>query len=300
MLPARAWGLAVAAHRVLAPPTAPGHRLYWMAGGCFASRDLPSAAGSFLVVGRHTHCDVVLPDDRSVALRHVLIRSFLLDDGCPMLSVLDLRTHDGFELSDGTRQRSIFARGPLVMAIGAYSLVALPSDTAPTDGLPAHVREPLAAHPYRAGPAHLAAYSVARPSFVSRITLMPAASDLAEWAGGLPDGPGSSWTYELTLRTQGRRARVRLSRADLEAGVLVGRSERCTDGGLRAVLSGAISRAHLLLLRERSGCMAYDVASTQGTFHADRPVRCVALSDWGTSLQLSRTDSVRLDFRVAI
>src|SRR5262249_33678397 len=57
------------------PQTRPGHRLVWVKKSAFASTMLVAADESASVIGRHTQCGVVLPDDPFVALRHVLVRS---------------------------------------------------------------------------------------------------------------------------------------------------------------------------------------------------------------------------------
>ena len=58
--------------------TRPGHRLVWVRGASFACTTLVAADDAFAVVGRHTQCSVVLPEDPFVALRHVLVRSIAL------------------------------------------------------------------------------------------------------------------------------------------------------------------------------------------------------------------------------
>lgn len=297
MLPARAYALATMAHRLLAPQAAVGHRLYWLTEDSFASRDLSAEPTSYLVVGRHTQCDVVLSGDPSIALRHVLVRSLSLDDGCPILSVHDLRTHDGFALSDGSRQRSVLARGPVVLGIGRYSLVALPNGAALPDELPATVADAGGVDPYRGGVGRVQADPVARPVVLTHVTLAPRSVDLFERTGDFAAISGAAGAYELALRSDDDCARVILSQKDIEMGVLIGRAERCVDAGLRAVLNERISRAHVLLLHGRSGCVAYDVASTNGTYLNGRPIRCVALPDAGASLTLATSEDVQLEWR---
>ena len=61
---------------------------YRMTSTGFGCRDLPAGSRSALVIGIIRLCDVRLADEVGVELRHLLIRSSLVDDGC----------HDAFRL----------------------------------------------------------------------------------------------------------------------------------------------------------------------------------------------------------
>jgi hypothetical protein len=277
------------------PPTAPGHRLIWVRGASFAATALVAADNAFAIVGRHTQCGVVLPDDPFVALRHLLVRSVALPSGGLALRIFDLHTDLGFSLVDGSRQSSIFAEGPVAIGVGEYALVALPSETAdnqlpgelpaPVVETPAAVRDQLkvleaAMSPYRAN---------ARPvNRTTRITLMPMLVMVGE---PLPPSLGrlTGGTYGLSLDRGGRSAGVRLSDEDLARGVLIGRSEKCHSEDLRRITTIGTSRVHLLLLKEGTQVHAYDLASTQGTYSSGAPVRRVALPDTGATLYLGST-----------
>ena len=307
----QAYQLALRAERARPARATPGFRLYWMTSRELGSIDLGAGSAPFLVVGRHTQCDVVLRADPTVALRHVLVRAEQLDDGCALLHVLDLHTHNGFVLADGTSERSMATAEPVFLRVGAYGLVALPSGVALPEELAAPTAERRAAPPYRvkAAPVAPSPHPIPcpwpspspspspraphRPAPASHITLMPRPVDLSERA---PNASGAG-DYELVLHAAERSAGVRLSVDDLDRGVLVGRAPRCVDAGLQAVLNMAISRVHLLLIRDRLGCTAYDLASTQGTYHDARRVRSLALADSGTALGLAMAGSVQLHWR---
>src|ERR1019366_755865 len=109
------------------PMTAAGVRLVWWRGDELGWHDLVAHPHAYAVIGRHTKCDVVLPSDPAVALRHLLLRATTLDDGSPALRVLDLRTGLGFHLDDDTERRALVATGPLALRVGRYALVAIPS-----------------------------------------------------------------------------------------------------------------------------------------------------------------------------
>jgi hypothetical protein len=275
---------------------ASGHRLHWMSANASGSCDLPASGDAFLVVGRHSRCDVVLDADPCVALRHVIVRSSVLDDGCPIVSVLDLRTRDGFEIADGTVQRSVIATGPLAVRVGAYVLVALPGGASLEGALQAPTCERADVHPYRAAARRIDGESAPSSRAISRITLMSCAALVSQ----RPSAGASreAARHELTLSARGRRASVRLSGADLDRGVLVGRDPRCIDSGLRAILDSGISRVHLLLRRDARGAItALDVASTQGTFRGGKRVRSLDLADTSEPVTIGSVSPVRVDWR---
>ena len=217
-----AYRLALAADKEREP--ALGYRLYWLSATEFASFDVPLDRDAFTIVGRHDQCDVVLEDDPTIALRHLLVRASRLDDGAPRLSVLDLHTDIGFEVA-GAPERSISATGPIVFRVGAYAIVALPGG----EPMPAALPEPVCSRaqsgrPYR------------EPGCPAAIALLPRALELGE---SQPDPTGPGWTLTVT----GARgvAEVRLSPVDLEIGVLVGRAPKCTTSS--ATSSTTASRA---------------------------------------------------------
>ena len=271
----------------------PGHRLVWVRGTAFACSSLNSSEDAFAVVGRHTQCGVVLPDDPFVALRHVLVRSITLPAGGVALRMIDLQTGIGFVLPDGSRHTSIFAEGPVAVALGEYALVALPTESkgdelpgelpAPVVDMPPAVRDELqvlaaAMSPYRVN---------ARPvNRTSRITLMSCPVMVGE---PLPPSLGrlaNGGRYGLTLVRGGRSATVMVTEEDLVRGVVIGRSEKCHTEMLRRITDVGTSRVHILVMREGPVVYAYDLASTQGTYSNGMPVRRVVLHDSGSSITL--------------
>lgn len=280
----------------------PGHRLVWVRGSSFACTTLVAAEEAFAVVGRHTQCGVVLPDDPFVALRHVLVRSIALPAGGVALRVLDLHTGLGFGLPDGSRQTSIFAEGPIAISLGEYALVALPTESqddqlpgempAPVVDTPSAVRDQLQALAAAMSPYRVNARPVNRHS---RITLMPSPVMVGE---PMPQSLGrltSGGRYALTLARSGRSATVMISDEDLTRGVVIGRSEKCHTEMLRRITDENTSRVHILVLREGPVVYAYDLASTQGTYVNGVATRRVVLTDGMSSVTLGRGErSVRL------
>lgn len=276
--PDTAYRFAVSAERARASREPfVGHRLYWMTGGTIGACDLVSDEG-FLVVGRHTHADVVLDRDARISLRHLMVRSMPLADAEPMLSVFDLSSELGFRLVDGTLQRNIVARGPVVLSVGSYALVALPAGPPPAR-LPAPEIVPVessaarspGAHPYRS-PLE-PRVGRARESLIG---LMPRLLDLAvESSRALPPTsaipmsvapPSEAPVLELEVRSPRGSERVLLSRAELARGVLLGRSPKCASFGFSRVLATTTSRVHALLLETRTGLQVFDTASSHGIY----------------------------------
>lgn len=261
--------------------SAPGVRLVWCCGDELGWHDLVAHRRAFAVVGRHTQCDVVLPQDAAVALRHLLLRATELEDGAMALRVLDLRTGLGFHLDDETERRALATVGPLAMRVGRYALVALPSGVDLPDERPqAEILE--SSHM----PRH--ASSTGRITSVTTLPPAPLLEDI------LRDVAAPSHA-RLTLRRGGKWATVDLPDAALDAGVLVGRADRC-ETRLRPVLTESVSRVHLLLLRENATVHAFDVASLQGIYADGARVRRVRLPDEGGTLRLASKDPVLLEW----
>lgn len=277
------------ARALAAPPDAQepargaGVRLFWMRGAESGVLDLAARSDAFAVVGRHLRCDIVLQGDPALALRHLLVRAVRLDDGSMATRVLDLRTGLGFHLDDDAERRALVASGPLAVRLGRYALVALPwatrlPETRPLAAIVDAPRPPAAGA--RAG----------APGVTTQVTTLPAAPMLEDLARGAVAG-----FARVTLRSAEAQASVEVSEASLDAGVLVGRADRC-EPGLKRVLTDGISRTHVLLLREHGVVHAFDVASTQGVFAADERVRRVRMPDRGGTLRLGETSPVMLDW----
>ncbi|MBS2020313.1 MAG: FHA domain-containing protein [Deltaproteobacteria bacterium] len=282
----------------------PGHRLVWVRGAAFASMAIDARNESFAVVGRHSQCGVVLPDDPTVALRHLLIRSVVLPSGGVALRVIDLYSDTGFLLPDGTRHTSIFAEGPIAIAVGSYALVALPNES-DGDELPGEMPAPIVTStPHARDQLHVLAAAMspyrmnARPlNRMSRITLMPSPVMVGE---ALPQSLGrlaGGARYMVSLARGHRIASMPLTDEDIVRGVMIGRSEKCHSEMLRRITDVSTSRAHVLILREGAVVHAYDLASTHGTYFNGVSASRVTLLDEGTLLMLGRGENaVRLQW----
>lgn len=303
--PARlAYARAAASDREREPMSEPGHRLYWMSDSFFSCIDLAAGDEHHIVAGVHSQCDLRLEGDRTLDDRHLLLRSETLDDGCPVLKVLDLDTRAGFFLTDGSAPHSISAIGPIVLRLGTLMLVALPAGERLPDELPearcTRVRPrterrlvPLQPVP----PVVVAPIAGAEsPRRVSDVRVLPGPIQISELSdlSELDPARRVAAGYELTLETATDRAVFRLTLDDLDHGVLVGRDpRRCVANRVLRIFHVAVSRVHLLLLRQRDSIVVHDVASMNGTWVDRRRVRVARLDDDGTELLFGSNPTIR-------
>ena len=272
----------VRARSLSAPaPAQPGVRLVWCRGAELGWLDLAVGQGEFAVVGRHSRCDAVLAFDPAIALRHVLVRAARLEDGTIATRFLDLKSNLGFHLDDDTEHRALVTRGPVAIRLGRYALVALPTGALLPDRRPRTELEdaPTSFSRHRA---------FGSTTLVMLLPPAPMLDDIVRDEAL----PGSA---RITLRSARAWAKVDVSDSALDAGVLVGRADRCALE-LRPAMTPSLSRTHVLLLRERGLVEAFDVASTQGLYVSGKRVRKVRLPDRGATVQLGKTEPVALEW----
>lgn len=278
-----------------------GYRLFWVRDRDLGWIDLEASPESYAVVGYHEQCDLQLPKRAGISNRHVLASCFLIGGTTPVLRLLDLHTGQPPTI-EGQPRQSICVMGPLLIGLGdtTFGCVPLP-EFHQKGGILGDGQE---LPPFRTSEADLppedmdgvpAGKAAMR---MTHVTVLPRSRRLEDAvaeprsitprAMGMPASPGFA---RLTLQRQQRAVSLEIGEADLYAGVLIGRSESCLDRGLRQVLSGQISRLHLLLLAEKRRVYAMDLCSTNGTWYRERRVRRVLMSDEGTRLLLSGNDS---------
>ena len=270
--------------------SADGYRVYLVTTAATVPRIVGGrGAPEHLVAGRHTSCDVLLPEDPATSLRHVLVRATTLDDGLALLSLLDLESGTGFELGDGSRQRAAIASGAIAFRVGETWLIGVPRRGA----LPPALDRPEVRHadvsPYRVNPNAGYALAPEKAPRPSRISIVPGS------VRPTSPGPGVEMiaayrpedAYEITLHAGNAVACVRVSERDIEHGVLIGRDPRCIDAGVRAILNEGVSRVHALAIRERDAIRLYDVASMNGIspgMPGAPKARVTVLADAGTTV----------------
>jgi hypothetical protein len=273
------------------PPKGPGYVLFAARADKLAVLNLPVDTGSFAVLGRHDRADVVLAQDEEVSLRHLLATVVRLSDGAMALRVIDLRAGLPFFLDDDVPRRSIVAAGPVVLRLGRYIIGGIPSDDEGRRGLVEEVQDATSLVQEVEEAQGVPAQSRSAPGF-THVSSLGRPSTIAELTGTLLPGHA-----RIRVQRETHSASVDVPENALEQGVIVGRAERCVDGGIRNVLTVEISRAHLLLLKDAEHVDAYDLGSVNGTWSGNRRIRHVRLYDGGTNLLLGGPNGVKLRWR---
>jgi hypothetical protein len=212
---------------------------------------LPTTGIAHLILGRHERCDVVLSRDGDVSLRHLLVRATRGPQGNLHLRAIDLRSRVGLLSEDGRRCEAIASRGPLFIQVASYVLFLFP--TGPS------VR-----------PWGYDADETWRGFAPRDQEILPPPQPLKSRAA---PGPTALKLATITIESSSPQAGDLTSTHavwsdQLERGILVGRDDRCSHGGLE---EGNLSRVHLVLLSVDDEVWAIDTASTNGTRLANAP-----------------------------
>lgn len=257
-------------------------RLFWTRGNENGFRDFPLGAGQHLIVGRHTRCDIVLPSDPDLSLRHLLV----VPEGTAeaRLRLVDLRAAMPMYAITDRPARSLSVDGPFALRLGTYMLGGFPigpGTEPPPAALPTmdSIESTSASEVSRVNQStkvgHEGPYRSVRRSTL--ITSLPRSITLVEASDAPSSGPVLA---TLLGRRAGQMARVALREEDVRRGVLVGRAEKCMDQGLKLVMTMQISRVHaVLLLDERNTIWLYDASSTNGTLVSGTKVRSATLAE---------------------
>jgi hypothetical protein len=250
-----------------------------------------------VTVGRHRECDVCLPRDPAISLRHLAVITHPFDPaggGNVSFRILDLRTNLAFADCFGQRMQGVIADGGAIFVIGRYALLLLPTG----DGtrLPesatasfSSIADPLYLDPQARRPL-MSGITELRPNAGGAANdagpahgpdAQPDDDDLHRTSLSVIEGPtrasagllGASeeplGTLEISAEGQSRKLVVGARAAS--QGLLLGCYERCDDDRLSHLKHHAISRVHLLLWLHGETLYAIDTASTNGTFvHRDK------------------------------
>jgi hypothetical protein len=234
---------------------------------------LPQSGIAHLIIGRHERCDFVLSRDSDVSLRHVLVRATRGPNGQIHLRAIDLRSRVGLLSEDGRRCEAIASRGPLFLHVGSYVVFLLP--TGPS------------VRPWTRDPD-----DTWRGFSPRSQEILPPPQPLKSRAA---PGPDSVRLATITITSSSPQAGDLTSTHavwsdQLERGILVGRDDRCSHGGLD---EGNLSRVHLVLLSVDDEVWAIDTASTNGTRVHDGPQFRQLLLSGDTELVLADALSLR-------
>jgi hypothetical protein len=236
-----------------------------------------------ITIGRHRECDVCLPRDRAISLRHLTVVTHPFEpSGAARISfrILDLRTQIAFSDCFGQRLQGVIADGATMITLGRYAVVLVPTG----DGtrLPASAS---AGFSMIADPLYLDAQG--RRPLISSITVHEAVPVPDHEAGlhrtslsaiegptrtsaGLL-GPAEEPLGTLEVSAEGHTRKLVVGARAAGQGLLLGCYERCDDDRLSHLSHHSISRVHLLIWLHGETLYAIDTASTNGTFvHRNR------------------------------
>ncbi len=237
---------------------------------CTASFVAKSRTIQTAIVGRHSSCDVFLPGDDTVSLRHLAL---VLHPHAPgervRYRLVDLRTSSAFQDERGHRVEHLVADGPLMVYVGAYALMIFPTG----DRARGWPEDPMTA--WKALPAR--EYSVGEQGRRPLARRLPAAFQDPD-STGVQLVPGPRFAVkglasedevplgELRVESSGGATSFVLGRSSARGGVLLGRYDRCDSSGLPVLQDYRISRVHVLLLEVDGALYLIDTASTNGVW----------------------------------
>jgi hypothetical protein len=252
----------------------------------------------FAVIGRHDLCDLSLAHDPTVSLRHALVGA-RASGGEVRVRLLDLQSGSGFFTEDGRRCAALTADGALFARVGGYHLFLLPTGSlAPLPWgrtaeetwatIPERVyrdsRVPARPPALMREPLPVAVVGGRRPTIITQIVDPPG---MLRPFRPAPGARGAA-VARIELGSKAGFERFVVHEAELERGLLVGRYDRCQIGAS----DQALSRVHLLVIRDGDDCWTVDTASSNGTTWNGETVRRAPLRD-GSVLVLARGLALR-------
>jgi hypothetical protein len=232
-----------------------------------------------VTLGRHRECDLCLPKDPEISLRHLALIVHPHGGTARQVSfrILDLRTSLAFADCYGQRLEGVIADGPAFFVIGRYALMLLPTG----DGtrLPESAKTSWSAI---ADPVMLDTMG-RRQSGIQPVTMVGPGAGAARNDDGMQrtsisviEGPmrASAGLLDaseeplgtLEISAGGDTRKLVIGERAASQGLLLGCYERCDDDRLSHLQHSAISRVHLIVFQHEQSLYAIDAASTNGTF----------------------------------
>ena len=229
------------------------------------------------VIGRHPSVDLFLQGDASLSNRHL---SLVIDPVTTWepndlrFRFLDLRTGSAMWTETGERVEALIAEGPAFVRIGSYRLLAFQTGGLPWptnaddawDTLP----ERVFVDEREAEPDRWKRHALRAKQQGRKITLLPGALGSNELTGGAPLGT-------LTIRSLQGRIERKITRAEAQRGVILGREPRCDFAGLLAIAE--VSRVHMMIAEIGRRLYAFDTGSMAGIQYEGHPLRALELNE---------------------
>ncbi|MFC1849811.1 FHA domain-containing protein, partial [candidate division CSSED10-310 bacterium] len=269
----------------------PGYLLYALtsAVGSVEHAILPFAENDCcdIILGRHRKCPFRLSNDRTISLRHLLVRAYRKSDGEPRIKITDLNTLTGFQDEMGKTVRGLMSDGHIFFTVGEYYVMAILQNGQnwPKEGSEAwdllperKIIDELEFQGDTDGGVHdkdshwhSTSSSENEISYTSRISSHHSWQDLAS--------NDEEVIGFLSLERAPYRLTLQLSFNILTSGILIGRYKRCEISAYNLTLSDRISRVHLCLLLDETGLWAIDTASTNGSTYQGRDIQSIRLKN---------------------
>lgn len=257
--------------------------------------------GTHSVLGRHTEADLRV-DERyaGVSLRQALLR-VRRAEGELVLNLMDLESPSGITLHDARRVRALDAQGPFAASLGGMMMLFVPDEAGLElpEALPVpelfgvEERDVPGARqghglvqnsaPGGVGPSlrrdrgHSVISAVAGYSRPSDGSLVPSRRDAGSHVSVDMVAAREAGATAFAVSMEGLDVgTLVLTRAQLTAGVLVGRYGRCWDLGDQP-LPSTVSRVHALFIYEDGQLRVLDLGSTNGVTLDDEPLRAASV-----------------------
>lgn len=252
------------------------------------------------IAGRHSKCDLYLPDDATISLRHLLIISYPKNEkASTRIRLLDLRTSSGTYNEKNERIEALEADGPVFLSLGRYLVFIFVENTDSfwtEDALSAweeipervYLREKISTKEiYSEERSINNKYSRARSdkdkadsnnikSF-KHPTLIQALSGPIRAKNSLVASNKKPFS-KILIRSDKGLSTILVGRQSLEEGVLFGRYERCDNEGIKVLSHRRISRVHLIIIMIENTPYAIDAASTNQIWVGKKSKRLIPLT----------------------
>lgn len=269
----------------------PGLAIFAIDEDGIAARAVLSAGKSKIrtaMVGRHSRTDIWLGDDSSLALRHLAVIVYPYNPGDALrYRAVDLRTQLGFTDERQIPLEAFEADGPVFIEVGRYVVLFLTLETGhtwPMDAMQAW--KSLPKREYRGEPKGIIPRRgrrlvTHRDATATGVQILPGPINVRRELVSGEDTP----VGELTIKSADGEVKLLLGESALRLGVLLGRYDRCDNGGLPVLSNKDISRVHVLLTEVDGVIYAIDTASTNGVWVGRTEVRVHRIR-FGDTLEL--------------
>ncbi len=251
-----------------------------------------------LIIGRHERATIRLPEDPSVALRHLVARTEI-SAGKTTLRLLDLRSGQGFviEGSDVVHE-AVTTDGPIFVRLGGYTLFLMPAvssiDWATAELAWASIPATKLNDIQTIGQDQpLPSLIVERE--VTNVVFFEGPAELEKQSTSLADDEDLSLSAfaKMEVQQDGETFVYPLSLEMLQRGILIGRYDRCQVG---QGSGETVSRVHALLLVDAGGqIQLIDTASHNGTTVDGEPVAQSVLGDHHV---ITLAETISIEWRV--